>query len=214
VTGDASAGRAAAENADEEMRPKRAASEIAALVSTRVRDAIEGAERSAQAVKTQALDDASARRGAVHDRATEVLARIDELERRLTHILQELRGDAARIAKTVEAPSNGAEDRDRSADLGQTASPGEAGSEDVRAGDQPPPAAAPAMEARLAAAEDAPDEHAETAPGEFAGPRAQEGEPVTPAAADAEEREESGAEHPHGEARRRRPRLFRHRRDG
>jgi hypothetical protein len=266
VTGEPSPERAAAVNADGETRPRRAASEIADLVATRVRDAIEQAERSAQVLKTQAHDDASARRGAVRDRATEVLARIDELERKLTRILQDMRAEAAQIAKTVDAPGAAADDReprrgtfvqvdertwrseataggpeqsgavaeqepatpaadDRPAaeppaerfewrgpagvERVETKAPDEAGGQDDRTGD--PPAAA--AESPLDEAGDAPDQHAEPAPDDVALAATQEGEPVTWGATEPHEQDESGAEHPHDAARRRRPGLFRHRRD-
>jgi hypothetical protein len=268
VTDEPSAGRAPTVNADGETRSKRAASEIAALVAEQVRDAIGEAERSAHALTRQALDDASASRGAVQDRATEVMARIDELENRLTRILRELRGEAAHIAKAVDASREGAEDRvqdaerfapedetawrapasvaeaqpsdavaderaespgaegERSAD--RLASPGAAADPDVTPSpeavgsdesltDQPPPAAAAPPGSALGEERDARDEHAESAgepAGEAAAPEAWEGTPTAPAGAEADAQEESGAEHPSDSAgRRRRPGLFRHRRD-
>jgi hypothetical protein len=270
VTDEPSAGRAPTVNADGVTRSKRAASEIAALVAEQVRDAIEEAERSAQALRGQARDDASARRGAVQDRATEVMARIDELENRLTRMLRELRGEAAHIAKAVDASREGAEDRARyaerfaredesasrspasvteaqpsdavadegaespgaegersaerlassgaAADPDVTPSPAEAAGSDESLTDQPPPAAAAPPGSVLGEAPDARDEHAESAgepAGEAAAREAWEGPPTAPPAADADAQEESGAEHPPDSAgHRRRPGLFRHRRDG
>jgi hypothetical protein len=270
VTGEPSAERGPAVNEDDETRPKRAASEIADLVATRVRDAIDEAERSAQVLKTQALDDASARRGAVRDKATEALARIDQIERQLKDILQDMRGEAAQIAKIAEAPSGGTDDRERyahrfargdestwrsratpgepqqsgtvadqepdrpgaedraaaeqpaerfewrepaGAEPEDTQSPDDAMRQDERTGDQPPPTPAAPLDAPTVEASSAPDEHAEPAPDDFAARPTHEGEPMILAGEETDEQEESGAEHPHDAARRRRPGLFRHRRD-
>lgn len=90
---------------DGENRSQRAASEAAALVAEQVRDALAVAERAAEDVRRRALDEASAQRHAVHATADEVLARIDELEGRLTRVLRELRGEAMQILRTVESPS-------------------------------------------------------------------------------------------------------------
>jgi hypothetical protein len=267
VTDEPSAGRAPTANADGETRSKRAASEVAALVAEQVRDAIEEAERSAQALRRQAFDDASARRGAVQGRATEVMARIDELENRLTRILRELRGEAAHIAEAVDASREGAEGRARYAErfaredetawrspasvaeaqpsdavadepaespgaegerpAERLASPGAAAAPDVTPSpeaasdesltDRPPPAAAAAPGSALGEAPDR-DEYAESAgesAGEAAAPEASEGTPAAPPGAEADAQEESRAEHPPDSAgHRRRPGLFRHRRDG
>jgi hypothetical protein len=243
-------------NADDETRPKRAASEIADLVATRVRNAIEEAERSAEALKTQAHDDASARRGAVKDRATEALVRIDELQRRLTRILQDMRSEVAEIAKTVEPPSDGAgapaegTERSRAAaeqeqeqeqepgtpdaenrapakrpaepfewhgpdgvEVVEAEKPERAETREERTGDEPAPAPEVPVGARLAEAPDAPAQESDPGSDEFALAPTQEGERITLAAGEAHEEQESGGEHPH-DSRRRRPGLFRHRREG
>lgn len=90
---------------DSETRSQRAASEVAALVAEQVRDALAVAERSAEDVRRRALEEASAERDAVHTTADQVLARIDELEGRLSRRLRELRGEAVQIRRTVESPS-------------------------------------------------------------------------------------------------------------
>jgi hypothetical protein len=238
VTGEPSADREPMVDADGETRSKRAASEIAARVAEQVRGAIEEAERSAQALRSQALDDATARRGAVHDRATQVLARIDELEDRLTRTLRELRGQAAQIAKVVEASSEAAEDRGRYADRfaredestwRSPASAGEAQPSDAAVAEELESAgaegdaaaeqsaeelASPGAAAEPAEAPSSAEPAAEPA-GEAAGPETRDRGPISWPADEADSREESDAEHPpHGAARRRRPGLFRHRRDG
>jgi hypothetical protein len=237
VTGEPSAGRAPMMDADGETRSKRAASEIAALVAEQVRDAIKEAEHSAQALRSQALDDASARRGAVHDRATQVLARIDELEDRLTRLLRELRGEAAQIAKAVDASSEGAEDRGRYAerfareDESTVQSPASAGEaqpsdaavdEGLESAGAATDAAAEQSAEELASPGAAPEpeqvpssnEPAAEPAGEADGPKTRNGAPIPWPADEADSREESDAEHPPHDARRRRPGLFRHRRDG
>lgn len=90
---------------DGETRLQRAASEAAALVAEQVRDALAVAERSAENVRQQARDEASAQRDAVHTTADQVLARIDELEDRLARLLRELRDAAMQVRRTVESPS-------------------------------------------------------------------------------------------------------------
>jgi hypothetical protein len=90
---------------DSETRSQRAASEVAAMVAEQVRDALAVAERSAEDVRRRALDEASGERHAVHSTADQVLARIDELEGRLSRLLRELRGEAMQIRRTVESPS-------------------------------------------------------------------------------------------------------------
>jgi hypothetical protein len=209
VTGEPSADRPPMVDADGETRSKRAASEIAARVAEQVRDAIEEAERSAQALRSQALDDASARRGAVQDRATQVLARIDELEDRLTRTLRELRGEATQIAMAVDVSSEGAEDRGRYAERfareDDEAQPSDAAVDEVLESAGAEGDAAAEESAQVPSA----GEPAAEPAGEAAGPETRDRGPI-PWPAD-----ESDAEHPpHGAAHRRRPGLFRHRRHG
>jgi hypothetical protein len=117
--------------ANGEARSRRAASEVAALVETQVRDAIAGAERAADEVRRQALDDASADRATVRDMAGQVLARIGELEERVVRLFGDLRAEAQQVAEAVDSPGD---------------TPDRSGTENARIGDAEPTHAAATRE--------------------------------------------------------------------
>jgi hypothetical protein len=144
-----------------------------------------------------------------------VLARIDELEDRLTRTLRELRGEATQIAMAVDVSSEGAEDRGRYAERfareDDEAQPSDAA---VDEGLESAGAEGDAAAEEPAQAPSSAEPAAEPA-GEAAGPETRDRGPIPWPADEADSREESDAEHPlHGATHRRRPGLFRHRRHG
>jgi hypothetical protein len=78
------------------------AAEVGAMVAEQVRRAIESAERSAEDLRRQALDRASADRESVHRLAALVIDRIDDVEANVGKLLQTLRDEVARTADEVD----------------------------------------------------------------------------------------------------------------
>jgi hypothetical protein len=88
---------------------KVAAAEVGAMVAEQVRQAIESAERSAEELRQQALDRASADRESVHRMADQVIDRIDDVEARIGELLQSLRDEVVRTAQWVDRAEVGIE---------------------------------------------------------------------------------------------------------
>jgi hypothetical protein len=99
----------AGERSEHPSAPRRAtpltqaASEIGAMVAEHVRHAITEAERSAAELHRQTLARTSAERDAVRQKATDVVTRIELLEAKVAHTLQELREEAMQIAEDMAA---------------------------------------------------------------------------------------------------------------
>ena len=81
---------------------KVAAAEVGEMVARQVRQAIQSAERSAEELRRQALDRASADRESVHRMADQVIHRIDDAEAQIGRLLQTLRDEVARAVGDVD----------------------------------------------------------------------------------------------------------------
>jgi hypothetical protein len=77
--------------------PERTAAELGSIVAEQVRTAIETAERSAEELRREALEYASADRDHVDRSASLVLGRIDAIEAQVAQLLESLREEVARI---------------------------------------------------------------------------------------------------------------------
>jgi hypothetical protein len=120
------------------------AAEVGARVAEQVRRAIESAERSAEDLRRQALDRASADRESVHRMAALVMDRIDDVEANVGKLLQTLRDEVARTADEV-ARTEVASKAQPESDHGGRAAPEAADSPPVQSAvpDAPTPLATP-----------------------------------------------------------------------
>jgi len=100
----------AAKSSGHPLRPEgpapsqQAAAEVGAMVAEQVRRAIESAERSADELRLQALDSASADPEAIARTAAMVLGRLDRIEAQISELLRVLRDEVERISAEGERP--------------------------------------------------------------------------------------------------------------